>query len=84
MQKSFLKDFSVVCHMYKCVKITFPGAAKMLLEVSTIVGIKLNESKALPACCAVCGSRFLLQTFIPQDTNQTVANKGLERTFSKG
>jgi len=46
--------FSVICHMYKCVKITFPGAANMLLEISTTVGIKLNESKALPAFCAVC------------------------------
>lgn len=46
--------FSVICHMYKCVKITFPRAANMLLEVSATVGIKLNESKALPAFCAVC------------------------------
>jgi len=29
-------------------KITSPGAARILLEVSTTVGIKLNESKALP------------------------------------
>lgn len=76
MQKSFLKDFCVVCHMYKRVRITFPGASKMLLEVSRTVGIKLNESKVLPACCVVCGNRFILQTFIPQDTNQTVANRG--------
>lgn len=62
--------------MQKHVK-TFPGAASIPPEVFTTVSIKLNESKALPVLCAVCGSRFLLEALILQDDmNQTVANRG--------